>query len=311
MEPSATVSPCAPEAAQAPRPDALRALCAQLRLPAPAARACLHWAGAPETAPLLRYVPALLEPVRAEAAGLALREACAALDADGFAELAVLLSAALAARERFSARGIPDSVYLDTMGCFARFLNETHGWTGRWRFDRGFWVWRQLSGRLLRLGTLEFELLPLPEPLAAPLGAAAGTAALSVHIPGDAVCTPEQLHASYRQRARFFGDGGRPPLTYCRTWLLSPRVQTLLAPGAGLWNFARDYALAGWDPRDNSGRQWLFGAPDVPDDALPERTSLQRAVKPLLLRGCCIGSGLGWLREQCCAASGPRADRSF
>lgn len=274
---------------------ALRALCVELSIPAPAAEACLACATA-QAAPLLRSVPALLDEAQAEAAELELHAQCAALRPDGLPELAVLLSAALAARERYAALGIPDDIYLATMGCFARFLNETRGWTGRWQFDRGHWVWRQLCGRLLRLGTLEFEALPLPAELVKPLGAKAGTRALSVHIPSDAVCTPEALHASYAQRGEFFAPDGVLPLTYCRTWLLSPRLKALLAPGSGIRNFMEDYTLADWAPDDNSGRRWLFGAPDTPDAALPERTSLQRGAKALLLRGEKLGSGLGLLK---------------
>ena len=128
------------------------------------------------------------------------------------------------------------------------------------------------------------------------LGAAAGAPALSVHIPGDAMCTPEALHASYARRADFFARDGALPLTYCRTWLLSPRVKELLPPGSGIRNFMEDYTLADWDPDDNSGRLWLFGAPGIPDAALPERTSLQRGAKELLLQGKPLGSGLGLLK---------------
>ena len=268
---------------------ALHALCIELSIPGPAAEACLAQAASAQAAPLLRHIPALLDASRAEAAMRELQAKCAPLCPNGLLELAVLLSAALEARKHYAARGVPDDVYLATMGCFSRFLNETHRWTGRWQFDRGFWVWRQLCGRLLRLGTLEFEALPLPAELAGPLGAAAGAPALSVHIPGDAMCMPEALHASYARRADFFARDGALPLTYCRTWLLSPRVKELLLPGSGIRNFMEDYTLADWDPDDNSGRLWLFGAPGIPDAALPERTSLQRGAKELLLQGKLLG----------------------
>lgn len=153
---------------------ALHALCIELSIPGPAAEACLAQAASAQAAPLLRHIPALLDASRAEAAMRELQAKCAPLCPNGLLELAVLLSAALEARKHYAARGVPDDVYLATMGCFSRFLNETHRWTGRWQFDRGFWVWRQLCGRLLRLGTLEFEALPLPAELAGPLGAACG-----------------------------------------------------------------------------------------------------------------------------------------
>lgn len=160
---------------------ALHALCIELSIPGPAAEACLAQAASAQAAPLLRHIPALLDASRAEAAMRELQAKCAPLSPNGLLELAVLLSAALEARKHYAARGVPDDVYLATMGCFSRFLNETHRWTGRWQFDRGFWVWRQLCGRLLRLGTLEFEALPLPAELAGPLGAAAARRALGAY----------------------------------------------------------------------------------------------------------------------------------
>ena len=118
---------------------ALHALCIELSIPGPAAEACLAQAASAQAAPLLRHIPALLDASRAEAAMRELQAKCAPLSPNGLLELAVLLSAALEARKHYAARGVPDDVYLATMGCFSRFLNETHRWTGRWQFDRGFW----------------------------------------------------------------------------------------------------------------------------------------------------------------------------
>ena len=117
---------------------ALHALCIELSIPGPAAEACLAQAASAQAAPLLRHIPALLDASRAEAAMRELQAKCAPLSPNGLLELAVLLSAALEARKHYAARGVPDDVYLATMGCFSRFLNETHRWTGRWQFDRGF-----------------------------------------------------------------------------------------------------------------------------------------------------------------------------
>jgi hypothetical protein len=104
---------------------ALHALCIELSIPGPAAEACLAQAASAQTAPLLRHIPALLDASRAEAAMRELQAKCAPLCPNGLLELAVLLSAALEARKHYAARGVPDDVYLATMGCFSRFLNET------------------------------------------------------------------------------------------------------------------------------------------------------------------------------------------
>lgn len=273
---------------------AVTALCKELNIPKPVMEACMAYTA--QAAPFLQYVPALLDRTRAENAEKELHTRCEAISPDGLMELTVMLTAALEARERYAARGVPDDVYLATMGCFARFLNESYQWHGRWQFDRGFWAWRQLCGQQLRLGTLEFEARRLPVECAESLGVAAGIPVLSVHIPSDAVCTPALLHAAYARRAEFFTGEDVPQLTYCRSWLLSPRVRELLMPGSGIAHFADDYTLVNWDENDNSGRLWVFGAPNTLDAELPERTSLQRGAKNLLLHGKGLGAGLGLLR---------------
>lgn len=128
------------------------------------------------------------------------------------------------------------------------------------------------------------------------MGAAAGAPALSVHIPGDAMCMPEALHASYARRADFFARDGALPLTYCRTWLLSPRVKELLPPGSGIRNFMEDYTLADWNPDDNSGRLWLFGAPGIPDAALRAPRLCSGAQRSFCCKANPLGSGLGLLK---------------
>lgn len=277
----------------------LRALCAELGMPAEATSLlCGHvQALEAEASQLDELLPALLDKSRAEEAGKRIQEICRPISPDGLAELAVLLAAAIAARPLYAERGISDDIFLATMGCFPRFVRESRIWRGHWCFDRGFWVWRQLCGILFRLGTLEFEICPLPQEYAAPLGLVANELTISIHIPSDAKLTEEELHASYLARDAFFMQHyGTVPPAYCSSWLLSPTVHTMLPPSSGIHTFVRDFTIVQADPTNNSGRLWIFyTTKDKPDEALPEQTSLQRAAKELLLAGGFIGSGLGKL----------------
>lgn len=278
--------------------DKLHAFCTELGMPTEVtSQLCTHVeAMKVEAARLEPLLPALLDESRSEAAEMQVREMCSPSSPDGLAELAILLSAALAARPIFAERGVSNDIFLATMGCFPRFVRESREWTGHWCFDRGFWVWRQLSGRLYRLGTLEFELRLLPEAYAAPLGWPADEPVISVHIPSNAVLTSESLHTSYSIKDEFFKRliGVVPPV-YCQSWLLSPTVHAMLPPSSGIRTFARDYTIVQEDASDNGGRTWIFNKIEVPDELLPESTSLQRSAKKLLLSGGCIGSGLGKL----------------
>ena len=110
---------------------------------------------------------------------------------NGMSQLAVMLAAACRTEERYRREGIPEDVFLPTMDCFRRFLEETHARTSQWAFDRGFWTWRQTAGLLFRLGTLEFEYRRMR-----PEGIEAEAPVLSVHIPSDAVLGREELGGS-------------------------------------------------------------------------------------------------------------------
>lgn len=272
-----------------------------LALPAPATEALetlcgrIPWETA---APLMEL---LCSAQSAQGAQQALAALLAPIEGDtGLAQLAVHLAAAQHTRQRYRAAGVDETILIETMRCFPRFLTETHTNTGRWVFDRAFWTWRQLSCRLFRLGALEFEYRiadGMPPP-----GLKTGDALLAVHIPSDARLTEEALSTSYAQMRCFFAEEGfafctqgAPKAVVCGTWLLAPALQPLLSAGSGIRRFASDYALYAVDENDDSFYRWLFGG-RVPTQQLPERTSLQRAAKKHLSEGGKIGSARGVLK---------------
>lgn len=246
----------------------------ELKFPQEAAVELLRWASR------LGPQEELLNPETSQQAATALRKELSDQSPDGMAELAVHLLTAKKSRPHWcESLALPDRVFLDTMGCFPRFLLENYSNTGRYFYDRGFWTWRQLCGRLFRLGVLEFEIVP---------------EGLSVHIPSDAVCTREALHASYDAARKLFGDDCR---MYCETWLLSPALPKLLKPDSGILTFQRDYEVYKTDEQNEDYKRWVFGNPEGPMEQWPEATSLQRGVKAYVLQGGKIGCGTGWLKK--------------
>lgn len=150
--------------------------------------------------------------------------------------------------------------------CLARFVQEMRQRTGRPLFDREQWAWRQMCGRLFRLGTLEFEYVIVEKDACRPWGVQPGQAVLSVHIPGDRPLTEQSLRESYRQAAAFwekyeaaFCPAGRPVLWCCDSWLLSPMLAQCLPASSAIRTFARAYELYDVDPADESFYFWLFG----------------------------------------------------
>lgn len=230
-----------------------------------------------------RVEPQIAALCHQETAGEAYRELKEALgdDPDGMKMLCCQLECARRAWDAYRGRGIPDSVFTDTMRCFQRFIGESRRMYGRLLFDRGWWTWRQASLSLFRLGALEFELRE------------AGTAA--IHIPSDADLSGSSVDRSLEAARSFFGRFfGEIDRFTCHSWLLSPELVPLLRENSHILAFQRRFEIVGEDREDREFIRWLFEAPaDTPPERLPERTSLQRAVKNLLLSGGTVGSAYG------------------
>ena len=79
---------------------------------------------------------------------------------------AVLLSALPITLDRNRARGVPDAVTFETLDGLEVWATEYRNEHGRWGFDNVQFLVRHFSGRLLRLGRLEYELQPFVEPFA-------------------------------------------------------------------------------------------------------------------------------------------------
>lgn len=201
--------------------------------------------------------------------------------------LAVYLNAALIAEERYRAKGIPETVFLDTMrGGLRLFLYEHKESYGVFGFDRAYWPFRHVSLKLFRLGTLSFEMRQWK-----------GEDVLSVHIPSDSILSEENCDASYRYALQFFKQYF-PDYPYkkfvCSSWLLSPNLRLLLDENSKIIKFQSKYALEEFDPENESYIRWLYKNPKLSIDEFPQKTSLQKKAKQYLLSGGKIGAATGW-----------------
>lgn len=211
-------------------------------------------------------------------------------DRDHLKLLLRYLEAARRTLDTYRERHIPLEVYAATMSCFSRFLAEDQAAFGRLCFPRGWWTWRQTSMRLFRIGALEYELRTREE-----------RPVIDLHIPSDADLSPASVDRSLEQAEDFFRSYFPAyPLEQhtCCSWLLSPRLETLLPQNSNIRSFQRRFRILEEQPEDREYIQWLFQVPaDTPYHRLPEGTSLQRRVKALLLEGGAIGCALGILKD--------------
>lgn len=211
-------------------------------------------------------------------------------DADGLKILRVMLLAALRTRALYRERGISDSIFLATLACFSRFVGECRESTGKICFDRAFWVGRQLSLLLFRIGELEYELSSF-----------LSEKALSLHIPSDADLSAEKIKASFREADSFFKAhypdyGGK--IIYCRSWLLSPALQKVLPPSSRILSFQSHFEIKEIYEEDDSYKRWVFKNQSLTPQEFPENTTLQRNLKKYVLDGGKVGEALGIVKTE-------------
>lgn len=224
-------------------------------------------------------------------------------DERGIHLLGIYLTAACHTRKLYQSIGIPDSIFLDTMGCFSRFLQEAQARSGRFHFDRGFWAWRHLCCRLFRLGTLEFEYRTVGTAPSLPAQLQPDSPVLFVHIPSNARLFQPTLSDSYQKAALFFAKyapalctSGPPQAILCCSWLLSPALHSLLPSGSHILTFSRDYRIFTADPDNDSFYLRLFNG-QKSADKLPQQTTLQRKAAAFVASGGKIGTGFGILEN--------------
>ena len=207
-------------------------------------------------------------------------------DAEHLKMLYCQLECARRLHDRYREMQIPETIFTETMRCFARFIEECRVRTGRMFFDRGWWTYRQVSMNIFRIGALEYQFKEYE-----------GEKVIGLHIPSDADLSGESVDASFRQAELFFGTYYKEyeySRYTCNSWLMAPALSHLLSGGSNILSFQNRFDIIREDREDKEYIEWLFQIPaDTEYTDLPQRTSLQRKVRELLLQGGTVGSAFG------------------
>lgn len=210
-------------------------------------------------------------------------------DVHGVRILTCMLLCALRTAENYKRLGIGETIYIDTMKCFSRFVCEHKESYGIYGFDREWWTARQISGQLLRIGELEYEMVEEDE-----------KKYISIHIPSDAVLKEAEIRSSYQAAKRLFEEVFTDYASaemVCHSWLLSPTLKELLEEGSHILAFQRLFDIEPTGQEETEYMQWVFKNPNLPLGELPEQTSLQRNLKRYLLEGNTVAGAGGRLLE--------------
>lgn len=200
--------------------------------------------------------------------------------------LTIELCAALKTYKRYQEHNIDISIFIDTMKCFKRFLNESKRKYNEYIFDRGWWVYRQLNMSLFRINDLEYELLNKDE--------------IAIHIPSDAIFSEEKVDESLDLIEIFVNKNFKvyKNAKYtCDSWLLSPVLKEILDDNSNIISFQNRFNIVDIDTNNKDYIIWVFNKNNYNSlDELLEKTSLQRKIKELIKNNINIGSAKGVLR---------------
>lgn len=203
--------------------DWVRLVCARTGMPA-AAQQKLETAARTAFSPKVwQAAEGLTDPDRAQQSWECLKSLLAP-DPDGWKMLFVQLSRTRETAQRLARSGFTEEEIWSTLEAFSRFVREREA-TGFLDFDRDFWTWRQTSGRVVRLGCLEYE--PLDD-------------CVMLHIPSDAQLTEEEVDASLTRAKKRWGTRA----FYCDSWLLAPALDELLPTQSRIRSFRAAFSTA-------------------------------------------------------------------
>ncbi len=211
----------------------------------------------------------------------------------GIKNLMSHMNLALKNRDNGVWKVFPEKIFIDTMGCFSRFVKEYHVSYGYYGFDRAFWTTRQAEAKLFRIGELEYEFED------------GDNTYIHLHIPSDANFNPNLLNASVSDAGKFIADyfPEKADMIYkLESWILSPALSELLGPESRIMRFQQAFDITWNDPEAMDCLEWVFNIAggqiaSASLEKLPENTSLQKKMKKVLLQGGHIGNAEGILKR--------------
>ena len=203
-------------------------------------------------------------------------------------------------RQLYAERGIPDSIWFDTMRDLKYKAKECLLVKKQWGTFVGFWYAGFFRLKIYALGRLQFDQRKFETNFTVDgIDITTETPVLYIHIPrSEEPLTPESAHKAYEMAKEFFKEkyfGGGPCIFCCSSWLLYPEHKNMLKPEANICRFMDDFTTVISRETTDFAYTWrLFDTEYTGDpDALPADTTLRRAYIERMKKGLPLGSALG------------------
>lgn len=207
--------------------------------------------------------------------------------------LAVILVCAVRARKEYEKRGIPDSIFLDTMSDIKIWCENAD--------NKGIknygWLKNHLRLELFRLGRLQFQLYECKNKTLnyKKLPFSYGERVIYVHIPQGERLDTERCRESFAAAELFFKryfPGYGYKWYFCESWLLYEGNKEFMSEDSNILAFASLFDHCYSVKLDVQAIERVFGKRRLIKKRYPEKTSLQRALKRYMLSGGRAGVGI-------------------
>lgn len=213
------------------------------------------------------------------------------------ASLLCMLKIAVVKWDSYIEKGIPYSIYVDTMGDIKVWAYNYRRQTGVLGLAEVEWIYGSVNLFRFKLGRLQFnfEEFRENEHYTVDVGLKNGDKVLDVHIQQDGPFTDELCGESFKMAEEFyekyFSDFDYKAFT-CHSWLLSPGLAQVLPETSNIIKFGKRFTILEYDPEnDDQAVERIFETRFKGENFKP--TSLQEKARKLLDEGGHLGIAMG------------------
>lgn len=178
--------------------------------------------------------------------------------------------------EKYKKCGISQEVYFQTFSDIAIWSSHYRKKSGKLGLQEVEWLARHLQCKLYRLGRLQFEK---------------DDTMLHIHIPEGEPLSEEECDLSFQYADDFFS--GKYIIYDCQSWILDPILKTIMDDTSNMIRFQNRFQIHHVIAESHQAEERVFGRVLEQKEQYPEKTSLQKKMKRLLLEGKQVGEGYG------------------
>lgn len=212
--------------------------------------------------------------------------------------LAVCMEYAEYTKEEYLEKGIPLSVFYNTMADIKIWCENNH--------NKGLknyrWIENHLNCNLFRIGRLQFQMFrcKLKTLRYDRLPFDYNEQMIYIHIPQGEKLIYHACMESINQAKNFFDkyfNNFKYKYFFCESWLLYDENWQFMESGSNILQFQTLFDIVYSNDNDSQAIERIFGKRHIIKSLYPENTSLQKSAKNHIVKGGKLGEGIGIIQK--------------